>query len=39
MATIDQRRKYWRARIRIPGFKLKTGSFDTEDQARSWTLE
>lgn len=36
MATIDQRGKYWRARIRIPGFKLKTRSFDTESQARTW---
>lgn len=36
MATIDQRGKYWRARIRIPGIKLKTRSFDTEDQARAW---
>jgi integrase len=36
MATIDQRGAFWRARVRIPGFKLKTRSFNTEAQARAW---
>ena len=37
MATIDQRgKKSWRARVRLPGYKLKTRTFDTRAQAEIW---
>lgn len=37
MAAIDRRGKNsWRARVRIPGFGLKTRTFDTKDQAEIW---
>ncbi|HEV2270815.1 MAG TPA: tyrosine-type recombinase/integrase [Steroidobacteraceae bacterium] len=37
MAAIDQRGKNsWRARVRLPGFGLKTRTFDTKDQAEVW---
>ncbi len=37
MATIDKRsKKSWRARVRIPGFSLKTRSFPTQDEAERW---
>jgi hypothetical protein len=34
MPTIDQRGQFWRGRVRIPGLKQKTRSFDTETEAR-----
>lgn len=37
MAAIDQRGKNsWRARVRLPGFGLKTRTFDTKAQAEVW---
>jgi integrase len=36
MASIDQRGDTWRARIRIPGFQLKTRSFDSYEEAKVW---
>lgn len=37
MATIDQRgKRSWRARVRLPGYKLKTRTFDTRAQAEIW---
>jgi len=37
MATIDQRgKRSWRARVRRPGYKLKTRTFDTRAQAEIW---
>ena len=37
MATIDKRSKSgWRARVRVPGFGLKTRSFKTKVEAEKW---
>lgn len=37
MAAIDRRGKNsWRARVRLPGFGLKSRTFDTTDQAEVW---
>ncbi len=37
MAAIDQRgKRSWRARVRLPGYKLKTRTFDTEAEAQVW---
>ena len=37
MAAIDQRGKNsWRARVRLPGFALKTRTFDTKAEAEVW---
>jgi len=36
MASIDKRGNVWRARVRIQGFKDKTRSFDTKDEAKDW---
>ena len=37
MASIDKRsRRSWRARVRIPGHKDKTRSFNTQAEAQEW---
>lgn len=37
MATIDQRRPgSWRARVRLPGFALKTRTFDAQAESEVW---
>ncbi|HWM68245.1 MAG TPA: hypothetical protein VNO35_16760 [Steroidobacteraceae bacterium] len=37
MSSIDKRsRRGWRARIRIPGHKDKTRSFNTQSEALEW---
>jgi hypothetical protein len=37
MVTIDQRgNRSWRARVRLPGYKLKTRTLDTRAQAEIW---
>ncbi len=36
MASIDQRGAGWRARVRTPGFKPKSRTFDTKAEAEVW---
>jgi integrase len=36
VASIDQRGAGWRARVRIPGYKPKSRTFDTQAEAEVW---
>lgn len=36
MASIDKRGKGYRARVRIPGFKPKSRTFDSRQEAKAW---
>ena len=36
MPSIDKRGQAWRARVRVPGFKRISRSFDTRDEADRW---
>jgi len=36
MASVEQRGEVFRARVRIKGMPIKTGTFDTEEEAWDW---